>query len=69
MPSSWGSSSTIMRSWSLARCTAVEREVRMSEPGTSSSRVTSVEMTSELATSPAAWPPMPSAMARRRGPA
>ena len=37
MPSSWGSSSTIERSWSLARWTAVPSEVRMSEPGTSSS--------------------------------
>ncbi|MDQ1017868.1 hypothetical protein QFZ43_004417 [Streptomyces afghaniensis] len=69
MPSSWGSSSTIERSWSLARCTAVPSEVRMSEPGTSSSSATIVEMASEEATSPAAAPPMPSAMASRRGPA
>ena len=69
MPSSWGSSSTIIRSWSLARCTAVPSEVRMSEPGTSSSSATIVEITSELATSPAAWPPIPSAIASSRGPA
>jgi hypothetical protein len=43
-----------MRNWSLARCTAVPSEVRMSEPGTSSSSVTSVEITSDEATSPAA---------------
>ncbi|GAV45682.1 hypothetical protein Saa2_08674 [Streptomyces acidiscabies] len=35
MPSSWGSSSTSERSWSLARCTALAREVRTSEPGMS----------------------------------
>ncbi|MDF9805131.1 hypothetical protein M2436_003678 [Streptomyces sp. HB372] len=54
MPSSWGSSSTMTRNWSLACCTAVPSEVRRSDPGTSSSSGTSVEITSELATSPAA---------------
>ncbi len=69
MPSSAGSLSTSSRSRSLARSAAWLSAVSGSVPGMSSSNETMVDRTSDEATSPAAWPPMPSATASRRGPA
>jgi len=56
------------RIW-LACATAVDRAICSSFGGMSSSSSASVAMATALATSPAAWPPMPSATASRRGPA
>ncbi len=56
------------RIW-LACATAVDRAICNSLGGMSSSRSASAPMATALATSPAAWPPMPSATASRRGPA
>src|SRR3954466_7930503 len=69
MPSSWGDSRMTSRRCSLPSNTASRSDCRRSPEGVSSSRCSSAAMTTLLATSPAAWPPMPSATASSRGPA
>src|SRR4051812_17645220 len=69
MPSSWGASRMTSRRCSLPSNTASRIDCSMSPEGASSSRCSSAAMTTLLATSPAACPPIPSATASSRGPA
>ena len=69
IPSSFPSVDTASAMPWLASSTASRNVVIRSSMGWSSSRYSSEPMTSLLATSPAAWPPMPSAIASNRGPA
>ncbi len=64
-----GSATTMSCRVRLARVTASARASCSSLAGMSPSRSVSAEMATALATSPAAWPPMPSATASKRGPA
>ena len=69
MPSSAGFASTASRSCWLAVSTAERSASTSASPGTSSSSGAIAAMTTLLATSPAAMPPIPSATASSRGPA
>ena len=69
MPSTDGSSMLISCSVLFAAATAAASESSMWSTGTSLSRSAIAEIATELATSPAACPPMPSAIASRCGPA
>ena len=69
MPSTEGSSMLISCSVLLACATAVASELSSWSWGRSVSRPARAEIATELATSPAACPPMPSAIASRFGPA
>ncbi len=69
MPSTAGLAMIISWSRVLASATAEESSASMSPPGGSESSLAMEAMVRALATSPAAWPPIPSATASRRGPA
>ena len=69
MPSTAGLAMIISCSRVLAAATAEDSSASMSPPGGSESSFAIEAMVRELATSPAAWPPIPSATASRRGPA
>ncbi len=69
IPSRFGSCSIIARRLLFAAAVVSRRVEMRSSIGRSSSRCASVEMTTLLATSPAACPPIPSASASSRGPA
>src|SRR4051794_2525392 len=69
MPSSCGASRMTSRRCSLPSKTASRSACSMSPEGASASRCSRAAMTTLLATSPAACPPMPSATASSRGPA
>ena len=69
MPSTAGLAMIISWSRMLAVATAVASSPSMSASGCSESSSAIEAMVRELATSPAAWPPIPSATASRLGPA
>ncbi len=69
MPSTAGLAMIISCSRVLAAATADDSSASMSPPGGSESSFAIEAMVRELATSPAACPPIPSATASRRGPA
>ena len=69
MPCSAGLAWTISRNALLARRTAWSSAFSSSPAGTWVSSGRSASMTAALATSPAAWPPIPSATASSRAPA
>ena len=69
IPSTDGSCVLISCRVALALATAADSTFSRSLTGTSPSSPASAEMATALATSPAACPPMPSAMASRCGPA
>src|SRR3954453_12487117 len=69
MPSSCGASRMTSRRCSLPSKTASRSDWSMSPDGASASRCSRAAMTTLLATSPAACPPIPSAPASSRGPA
>ena len=69
MPSVAGSEITSSCSRMFAMATASASALTRLIPGRSESSEEIVVIVAELATSPAAWPPMPSATASRCGPA
>ena len=69
MPSTAGLAMIFSCSRALAMATAMARTFSMSPLTCSASSSAIDAMVSALATSPAAWPPIPSATASRRGPA
>ena len=69
MPSTAGLAMIFSCSRALAMATAMASTFSMSPSGCSASSSAIEAMVSALATSPAAWPPIPSATASRRGPA
>ena len=69
MPSVAGSDMIISCRRMLALATALASAPSRSDAGWSVSRSAIVAIVAELATSPAAWPPMPSATASKWGPA
>ena len=69
MPSTAGLAMIFSCSLALAMATAMASSFSMSSSAGTESSSAIDAMVSALATSPAAWPPIPSATASRRGPA